>query len=55
MEDADGFPVADMEEFQAEVRDKTGKKTEKFVNMMHENAWKQNRVEDLGELFQIED
>lgn len=55
LEEADGFAVADMEEFQKDVKSRMEKKTAKFMAMMRKNAWQQQRVEDLGEVFTIED
>ncbi|KAK1782014.1 hypothetical protein QBC45DRAFT_430265 [Copromyces sp. CBS 386.78] len=55
LEAADGFPVADRQEFQEDVQNRMTQKTARFMSKMRENAWKQRRVEDLGEVFAIED
>ena len=47
--------MADLEEFQAEIKDRMKKKTDAFMKKVHQSAWKQSRVEDLGELFAVED
>ncbi|KAK3356083.1 hypothetical protein B0H65DRAFT_439251 [Neurospora tetraspora] len=54
LEAADGFSVADIEEFQAEIKERMMKTSEKFMNMVRQSAWQQRRVEDLGEVFEIE-
>ncbi|KAJ4406206.1 hypothetical protein N0V85_004545 [Neurospora sp. IMI 360204] len=55
LEAADGFSTADLQEFQAEIRDKMRKKSEMFMNMVRQSAWQRRRVEELGEVFEIED
>ncbi|KAK3950171.1 hypothetical protein QBC32DRAFT_326392 [Pseudoneurospora amorphoporcata] len=55
LEAADEFPVADLQEFEEDVKNRMRQKTQRFPNKMRENAWKQDRVEDLGEVFAIED
>ncbi|KAK3395805.1 hypothetical protein B0T20DRAFT_487255 [Sordaria brevicollis] len=55
LEEADGFPVADMEEFQREVKERMQKKTAAFINKVRQNAAQKRQVEDLGELFVIEE
>ncbi|KAK3395803.1 hypothetical protein B0T20DRAFT_443820 [Sordaria brevicollis] len=54
LEAADGFPVADMEEFQAEIQEKMRKKTASFMNKVAQRTWTERPVEDLGELFTID-
>ncbi|KAK3395804.1 hypothetical protein B0T20DRAFT_487252 [Sordaria brevicollis] len=55
LEKADGFDGPDMDQFQAEVRETMKRKTEMFMRNMSQHNWTKRRVEDLGELFAIEE
>lgn len=51
----DGFTLQELQQFQAEGKEDMEGKTEGFLRMASSNTWRPRKVEDLGELFEIED
>ncbi|KAK1782015.1 hypothetical protein QBC45DRAFT_319723 [Copromyces sp. CBS 386.78] len=54
-DDEDGFTMEESQQFQAEGKEKMERKTEGFLRTVSQYSWRPRVVEDLGEVFKLED
>ncbi|EGZ76311.1 hypothetical protein NEUTE2DRAFT_122959 [Neurospora tetrasperma FGSC 2509] len=53
--DGDGLTTEELRDFQSEREAQMRQKTERFLHMVSQYSWRPRVVEDLGEIFEIED
>ncbi|KAK3950172.1 hypothetical protein QBC32DRAFT_376932 [Pseudoneurospora amorphoporcata] len=53
--DEDGFTMEELRQFRAEGKEKMERKTEGFLRTVGQYSWRPRVVEDLGEVFELED